>query len=72
MFFDSAKDSQAKHFATANELLDVMPVIANQRSFEARLSKLDRNRAKYANGSEKLSQIIEKVYSERYSWARAY
>lgn len=28
-FFDSAKDSQQKHFATANELLDTMPTYLN-------------------------------------------
>jgi hypothetical protein len=55
MFFDSAKDSQAKHFATANEMLEALPIISNQRAFESRLSKLDRNRPKYSNGNEKLA-----------------
>jgi len=55
MFFDSAKDSQAKHFATANEMLDTIALLANQRVFDAKMSKLDRERQTYANGNEKLS-----------------
>ena len=70
MFFDNCKDSQLKHLTAANEALDSLPIVVNQRSYESRIIKLNNNREKLANQNEKLNQLIEKVYSERALWSR--
>ena len=71
-FFDGAKQSQQKHFAAANELLEPLPCYVNQRMFESKASYMSNNRETVANNNEKLMQLIEKCSGEKLLWARCY